>query len=117
MKRLILSGNLFSFTILSAIASLIAAPTMARADAFTPGNLAVEQLDINSTSSTFSIVEVNSVSGGLVQTIAIPSTGVSALRQINNGSSGRVVLSNDGSLVGFTAYEDATGVADESTIL
>ena len=117
MKRLKSFGNLFSLTILSATALLIVTPTIVCAGAFTAGNLAIEQLDLNSTSSTFSIVEVNSVSGGLVQTIPIPSTGGSALRQASNGSTGRVVLSNDGSLVGFTGAEDPTGVADETTIL
>jgi hypothetical protein len=92
-------------------------PAAVRAAAFTPGNLAVEQLDVNGTSSTFSIIEVSSVDGSLVQTIAIPSTGPTALRQINNGSSGRVALSGDKSLISFSGAVDGTGVTDESTIL
>jgi hypothetical protein len=102
---------------MSAAVLLAAAPTMLFAGAFTPGNLAVEQLYTNGTSSTFSIIEVSTVDGSLVQTIDIPYTGVSALRQANNGSTGRLGLSSDKSLLAFTGAEDPNGVADETTII
>jgi len=117
MKRLKIVCSLINTTLLTAAALLAAMPTVARAGAFTPGNLAVEQLYTNSTSSTFSIIEVNPESGSLVQTIDIPYTGSGALRQANNGSTGRLGLSNDKSLLAFTGAEDPTGVPDETQIL
>ncbi len=117
MKYLKPICSLTNITMLSAVAMLAVAPAGVRAGAFTPGNLAIEQLDVNGTSSTFSIIEVNPISGSLVQTIAIPSTGSGALRQANNGSTGRLGLSNDKSLLAFSGAEDPTGVADETTIL
>ncbi len=109
--------RLTNITMLSAFALLVSTPAGVQADPFTPGNLAIEQLDVNGTSSTFSIIEVNPISGSLVQTIDIPSTGSGALRQANNGSTGRLGLSNDKSLLSFTGAEDPTGVTDETTIL
>ncbi len=98
-------------------ALLALAPDGVRAGPFTLGNLAVEQLDVNGTSSTFSIIEVSSVDGSLVQTIPIPSTTTNALRQANNGSTGRLALSNDKSLLSFSGARDTNGVADETAIL
>lgn len=119
MKRNNLNNlrKIFTVSILSAATFSAMTPAGVRASSFTPGNLAVEQLDINGTSSTFSIIEISSVDGSLVQTIPIPSTGTSALRQINNGSSGRLALSADKSLLSFSGANDGVGVADESTIL
>jgi hypothetical protein len=117
MKHLKPVRSLINTTILSAAALFAVMQTGARAAAFTPGNLAIEQLYTNGTSSTFSIIEVDPESGSLVQNIDIPYTGASALRQANNGSTGRLGLSNDKSLVTFTGAEDPTGVADETTIL
>jgi hypothetical protein len=100
------------------VAALLAVmPTGVRAAAFTSGDLAVEQLYTNSTSSTFSIIEIKPVDGSLIQTIDIPYTGPSALRQANNGSTGRLGLSSDKSLLAFTGAQDPNGATDETTIL
>jgi hypothetical protein len=109
--------KVFNVSILSAAALLAVTPTGTLAGAFTTGNLAVEQLYTNGTSSTFSIIEVDPDAGSLIQTIDIPYTGPSALRQANNGSTGRLGLSNDKSLLAFSGAKDGTGVADETSIL
>lgn len=114
LKRL---SQFFIVPILSVAALSVMTPAGVRAGAFTPGNLAVEQLDVNGTASTFSIIEISSVDGSLVQTIPIPSTGAGALRQANNGSTGRLALSNDKSLLSFSGANDGVGVADETTVL
>jgi uncharacterized repeat protein (TIGR01451 family) len=86
---------------------------------FTAGNLAVEQLATNATSSTFSIIELSPTTPGQtspVNSFAVPSTGASALRQSNAGSTGRLATSNDGTLLAFTGFEDPNGVTDETSI-
>jgi uncharacterized repeat protein (TIGR01451 family) len=89
--------------------------------AFTAGNLAVEQLALNSTSSTFSIIELNASTANQtapVNTYLIPSTAgnTTPLRQSSAGSTGRLATSNDGTLLAFTGFEDPAGVADETSI-
>lgn len=73
---------------------------------FTPGNLAVEQQDIASANSTFSILEL---SPGIpnqeapVNTFPVPATGTNALRQSSSGSTGDLADSDDGTLLCFSA--------------
>jgi len=118
MKRLKSTPSLINISTLVAAALLAMVPLGVRAGAFTHGNLAVEQLDVNSTSSTFSIIEVSSVSGSVAQVIPIPSANATnALRQANNGSTGRVSLSDDGSLIAFPGANDSNGVPNELTVL
>jgi hypothetical protein len=98
-----------------------ALPTCSVVTAFTQGNLAVEQLATNASSSTFSIVELNSSTASQsvpVNTYFIPATVTStALRQSSAGSTGRLSTSNDGTLLGFSGFVDPTGTSDETTIV
>ena len=92
----------------------------AQASAFTPGNLAVEFCANTSSSSTFSIVELSPGTANQttpVNTIAIPSTGATALRQsASAATTGLLADSSDGTLLAFTGFADPTGVTDETTI-
>ncbi len=99
----------------------VAIPTCSVVTAFTAGNLAVEQLATNATSSTFSIIELNASTANQtapVNTYLIPSTtgNTTPLRQSSAGSTGRLALSNDGTLLAFTGFEDPSGVIDETSI-
>ena len=98
-----------------------ALPTCSVVTPFTQGNLAVEQLAANATSSTFSIIELNSSTASQaapVNTYFIPATVSSnSLRQSNAGTTGRLSSSNDGTLLGFSGFVDPTGTSDETTIL
>jgi uncharacterized repeat protein (TIGR01451 family) len=99
----------------------VAIPACNVVTAFTAGNLAVEQLALNSTSSTFSIIELNASTANQsapVNTYLVPSTAgnITPLRQSSAGSTGRLALSNDGTLLAFTGFEDPTGVSDETSI-
>jgi uncharacterized repeat protein (TIGR01451 family) len=112
------SGNV-SLSSSGATTVNVAIPSSSVASPFAQGNLAVEQLAANSASSTFSIIELNPSTAGQVSPVnsfLIPSTGASALRQSNAGTTGRLATSDDGTLLAFTGFEDATGVADETTI-
>lgn len=117
MKRINIMRNLLSASLLSAVLALALAPAGARA-AFTIGDLAVEDLYTNGTSSTFEIVELNpyATNTAPVYSVQIPFTGASALRQSSSASSGRLALSQDRTLLAFTAAEDATGTSDETTV-
>ncbi|HWZ95920.1 MAG TPA: hypothetical protein VNW30_12060 [Opitutaceae bacterium] len=99
----------------------VAIPTCNVVTAFTAGNLAVEQLVLNATSSTFSIIELNASTANQtapVNAYLIPSTAgnTTPLRQSSAGSTGRLALSNDGTLLAFTGFEDPNGVTDETSI-
>jgi uncharacterized repeat protein (TIGR01451 family) len=97
----------------------VAIPSSTVVSPFTQGNLTVEQLAVNASSSTFSIIELSpsvAAQASPVNTFLIPSTGSSALRQSSAGSTGRLATSSDGTLLAFTGFEDATGVADETSI-
>ena len=81
---------------------------------FTPGNLAVEQEDVASANSTFSILELSPTISNQsipVNTFPVPATGTNALRQSSSGSTGRLALSQDGTLLCFTA-----GLSGDSTV-
>jgi hypothetical protein len=103
---------------LSAMLLAALAPAAVRGS-FTIGNLAVEQLNTNGNSTTFKIVELNPyvTNAAPVNTIAIPFTGASALRQSSSASDGRLALTLDRTLLAFTGAADATGTSDETTIL
>ncbi len=94
-------------------------PVCTVATPFTAGDLAVEQLATNATSSTFAIIELNAATASQaapVNTYFVPSTGTSALRQSSAGSTGRLATSNDETLLAFTGFEDPNGVTDETSI-
>src|SRR5579862_2993788 len=68
---------------------------------FTPGNLAVLQIDTLDNNTTFSIIEVNPSQAGQtspVNIVPISATGTNALRESSSGSTGRLALSDDGTL-------------------
>jgi hypothetical protein len=71
-------------------------PVGARAS-FTIGNLAVEQLQSNLTSSAFAIIELSPyhTNSAPVTSNSVPTTGAGALRQTSAGTAGRVALTQD----------------------
>ena len=92
----------------------IAAPPVS----FTPGNLAVLQIDTLNNNTTFSIIEVKPSAAGQtapVNVVPISATGTNALRQSSAGSTGRLALSDDGTLLGFAAFaDDSAATPDEA---
>ena len=76
---------------------------------FSPTNLAVFQEDVAVKNSTFSILEVNPVSGSVVHTFPISATGPNALRTSSAATTGRMSDSGDGTLVCFTGFETQDG--------
>lgn len=117
MKHLNITRELSSASILFVAALLAMTPVGVRAS-FTIGNLAVEQLQSNLTSSAFSIIELSPyhTNSSPVTSNSIPSTGAGALRQTSAGTAGRVALTQDRTLIAFTGAIDGTGVADETAI-
>lgn len=97
----------------------VAIPSSTVLTPYTQGNLAVEQLAADATSSTFSIIELSpsiAAQSSPVNTFLVPSTASSALRQSSAGSTGRLATSSDGTLLAFTGFEDPNGVTDETAI-
>ena len=86
---------------------------------FTPGNLAVLQIDTLDNNTTFSIIEVNPSQAGQsspVNIVPISATGANALRQSSSGSTGRLALSDDGTLLGFAAFVDGSAATPDETL-
>ena len=94
---------------------------------FSPGNLAVLQVDSvkgNSVlgiadNSTFSIIELNpSVAAQTkpVNTVAISATGTNGLRFSDAGATGRLALSDDGTLICFGAFVDNSAATPDETL-
>ena len=89
---------------------------------FTPGNLAVLQVDTlggSGDNTTFSIIEVNpSVAGQTspVNIVPVSATGTNALRESASGSTGRLALSDDGTLLGFAAFVDGSAATPDETL-
>ena len=78
---------------------------------FSPGNLAVFQLDTVANNSTFSILELSPIAANQsspVNTFAITATGTNALRNTQSGTTGRMADNDDGTLVCFTGFEDGS---------
>jgi hypothetical protein len=88
--------------------------------AFTQGNLAVLDLATNTSNSSGSILELSpSTAAQLtpVQTIAIPATGVNAMRFSNSGTSSYLSDTNDHTLLALTGYNTAdTTDSDLATV-
>jgi hypothetical protein len=85
-----------------------------RTSGFTPGNLAVEQLDLVNNNSTFAMLEVSPTALNQttpVNVYPVPATGTNALRQSKSGSTGRLTDSADGALLCFSA-----GLCGDSTV-
>lgn len=86
---------------------------------FTPGDLAVLQIDTLNNNTTFSIVEVKpSVIGQTtpVNIVPISATGTNALRLSSSGSTGRLALSDDGTLIAFAAFADGSSATPDETL-
>jgi hypothetical protein len=101
-------------TVTNSVAFTIGVPPVP----FTPGNLAVLQIDTLGNNTTFSIIEVNpSLAGQTVPVNIVPisATGTNALRQSSSGSIGRLALSDDGTLLGFAAFVDDSAATPDET--
>lgn len=90
---------------------------------FTPGNLAVLQVDTvtNATSDnvTFSIVEIKpSVANQAapVNIVPVSATTSNALREATSGTTGRLALSDDGTLLCFDAFMDGNAFTPDETL-
>lgn len=88
---------------------------------FTPGNLAVLQIDTVANNTTFSMIEVKPSAANQttpVNVMPISATGTNAVRQTSAGSTGRLCLSDDGTLLCFSAFVDGSAAtADETLVL
>ncbi|BCU78752.1 esterase-like activity of phytase family protein [Luteolibacter sp. LG18] len=102
------------------LAAMPLAP-LAHAAAFTAGNIAVLQADnASANNTTATIVELNPATANQTpaNTLAIPSTGSSALRISGSATStGYLANSNDGTLVCFTGHNSTTTSGNANTIL
>ena len=86
---------------------------------FTPGNLAVLRVDSTSANTTFSIVELDPstvAQPAPVNIVPVPATGTNALRMANSGSTGRLALSDDGTLLCFGAFVDDSAATPDETL-
>jgi hypothetical protein len=87
--------------------------------AFTPGNLAVLQIDSQSNNTTFSIVEVKPSSAlqtAPVNIVPVSATGTNALRMAPSATTGRLALSDDGLFVAFSAFADGSAATPDETL-
>jgi hypothetical protein len=108
-------GSLASTTTNSSAFNISAPST-----AFTQGNLAVLQEDVDANNSTFSMLELNpsiANQSSPVNTFPITATGTNAMRMSSAATTGRLADSDDGTLVCFSGFEDSSSLtADETTI-
>jgi hypothetical protein len=87
---------------------------------FTPGNLAVFQIDTVNLNTTFSIIEVNPSTArqtAPVNIVPISATGTNALRQSPATATGRLTLSDDGKLICFDAFADGNAATPDETFI
>src|ERR1022692_33937 len=87
---------------------------------FTRGNLAVLQIDTVANNTTFSVIEVAPSAANQtspVNIVPISATGTNALRQSSSGSTGRLALSGDGTLVCFDAFADGSAATPDETLI
>jgi len=86
---------------------------------FTPGNLAVLQIDTVANNTTFSIIEVNPSTASQaapVNIVPISATGSNGLRLSSSATTGRLALSDDGTLLGFAAFADGSAATSDETL-
>src|SRR5208337_387711 len=86
---------------------------------FTPCNLAVFQIDTLSTNTTFSLIELKPSAAGQaapVNIVPIPATGTNALRMAPSATTGRLSLSQDGTLLCFAAFVDGSAATPDETL-
>jgi len=84
---------------------------------FTLGNLAFESIG-DSTATPITILEIDPIDANQtpVNSYPVPSTGSSALRQSNAGTTARLGTTNDGTLLAFTGFEDSTGILNGAPV-
>jgi len=85
---------------------------------FTPGNLAVLQIDTLSNNTTLSIIELKPSAAGQtkpVNVVPISATGTKALRLSSAGSCGKLALSDDGTFLVFDAFQDGSSATPDET--
>jgi len=110
-RKIVLRAALVMGAALASLSSAVTAGTI------TPGNLVVYRVGTGaaaiSTSATAVFLDEYTTSGALVQSIALPSTGSSALTATGNASTeGIISMSQDGSTLVFTGYrKDAGGTS------
>ncbi len=94
---------------------------------FTPGNLAVLQVDSTGSigkvgvadNTTFSFIEINpSITGQTtpVNIVPVSASGTNGLRMSTSGSTGRLALSDDGTLICFAAFVDNSAATPDETL-
>jgi hypothetical protein len=86
---------------------------------FSPGNLAVLQLDANANNTTFSVIELKPSATGQtapLNIVPISATGTNALRESSSGSCGKLSLSDDGTLTCFAAFADGSAATPDETL-
>jgi hypothetical protein len=87
---------------------------------FTQGNLAVFQIDTVSNNTTFSIIEMNPSTinqTNPANVVPISATATNALRQSSAGSTGRLALSDDRTLLCFDAFLDGSAITPDETFI
>lgn len=109
-----------SNVILSATSIVAAAAAMASAAAITPGNLVIARVDGGgaalSTAATTVWLDEYTTAGTLVQSIAVPNTGSSALTLVGNSTTeGLISPSQDGSSLIFGGYRKNVGGTQPSS--
>ncbi len=85
---------------------------------FTPGNLAVLQIDTLSNNTTFSVLELKPAAAGqtnAVNIVPISATGANGLRLSSAGSCGKLALSDDGTFLVFDAFQDNSAATPDET--
>ncbi|HEV2692519.1 MAG TPA: hemoblobin-interacting domain-containing protein, partial [Verrucomicrobiae bacterium] len=86
---------------------------------FTPGNLAVLQLDKSANNTTLSIIEVKPAAAGqtnAVNVVPVSATSSNALRMASSATCGRLALSDDGTLICFGAFLDNSAATPDETL-
>jgi len=88
--------------------------------AFTPGDLAVFQEDVDVDNSTFSILELNPNTANQsspVNIFPISATGTNAMRMASSATTGRLADSDDGTLLCFAGFEDGSSLTPDETAI
>ena len=117
------TGNYLTFTVTGAgtLATSLNSSTFnigVAPVAFTAGNLALLQVDTLSNNTTFSLIELKpsaAAQSAPVNIAPVSATGTNALRQSPAGSTGRLALSDDGTLLCFGAFVDGSAATADET--
>jgi hypothetical protein len=87
---------------------------------FTPGNLAVLQIDTVANNTTFSVIEIKPSAAkqtSPVNIVPISATaGTNSLRLSSAGSCGKLALSDDGTLITFVGFQDGSAATPDETL-